>query len=96
MKSVNEVITDVIARYPENTLDYDIVQSEDNIWVVNVYNKQAPGSLLQFEVIYNEVPTCCVLKKVNVGRRSMFKFMNRVMDSFSESTFEESENRSPT
>jgi hypothetical protein len=47
-----------------------------------VYNKDIPGSLLQIEVIDDEgVPKCSVLQKVNVGRKSMFKFMNRFVDA---------------
>lgn len=82
MKPIDETMKEVIAHYPQNTLEYDFTQSDsENIWVVNVRNKNAPGSLLQIEIIYNEIPTCCVLKKVNVGRSSMFKFMNRLVEA---------------
>lgn len=84
MKNVHNAFSDVVSMYKENTLDYEVVQyiQEDNLWIVNVYNRDATDSLLQIEVIDdNGVPKCCVLQKVNVGRRSMFKFMNRLVDA---------------
>lgn len=83
MKNVHNALADVVAMYRENTLEYNVVQHfpEDNLWIVNVHNRDAPGSLLQIEIIDdNGIPKCCVLQKVNVGRRSMFKFMNRLVD----------------
>lgn len=81
MKPINEVMNEVIAQYPENTLDYEVEKFVDNICVLNIVNKNAPGSLLQVEIIYNDIPSCCVLKKVNVGRYSMVKFMNRLVEA---------------
>ena len=84
MKNVHNALSDVVRMYTANVLDYEVVQyiPEDNLWIVNVYNRDAPGSLLQIEVIDDYgIPKCCVLQKVNVGRRSMFKFMNRLVDA---------------
>jgi hypothetical protein len=84
MKNVHNAFSDVVAKYSANTLDYEVVQHipQDNLWIVNVYNRDAPGSLLQIEVIDdNGIPKCCVLQKTNVGRKSMFKFMNRLVDA---------------
>ena len=84
MKNVHNALSDVVSMYASNVLDYDVVQHipEDQLWIVNVYNKDIPGSLLQIEVIDDEgVPKCSVLQKVNVGRKSMFKFMNRFVDA---------------
>lgn len=84
MKNIHNALTDVVHAYKANTLDYEVVQHipEDNLWIVNVYNRNAPGSLLQIEVIDDlGIPKCCVLQKVNVGRMSMFKFMNRLVDA---------------
>ena len=84
MKNVHNALSDVVSMYASNALDYDVVQHipEDQLWIVNVYNKDIPGSLLQIEVIDDEgVPKCSVLQKVNVGRKSMFKFMNRFVDA---------------
>lgn len=84
MKNVHNALSDVVNMYKANALDYDILRCipEDNLWVVNVYNKDAPGSFLQIEIIDdNGIPKCCVLQKFNVGRRSMFKFMNRLVDA---------------
>jgi hypothetical protein len=84
MKNVHNALSDVVSMYRANVLEYDVIQyiPENNLWIVNVYNRDAPGSLLQFEVIDDDgIPKCCVLQKVNVGRRSMFKFMNRIVDA---------------
>ena len=84
MKNVHNALSDVVRLYTANTLDFEVVQyiPEDNLWIVNVYNRDAPGSLLQIEVIDDfGIPKCCVLQKVNVGRKSMFKFMNRLVDA---------------
>lgn len=84
MKNVHNALSNVVAMYTANTLDYEVVQyiPEDNLWIVNVYNRDAPGSLLQIEVIDDfGIPKCCVLQKTNVGRKSMFKFMNRLVDA---------------
>lgn len=84
MKNIDNALSDVVDMYKTNTLEYEIVQHipEDNLWVVNVHNRDAPGSLLQIEVIDdNGIPKCCVLQKVNVGRKSMFKFMNRLVNT---------------
>jgi len=84
MKNVHNALSDVVERYQRDTLKYDVVQElpDENLWIVNVYNQLAPGSLLQIEIIDDYgVPKCCVLQKVNVGRKSMFKFMNRLVDA---------------
>ena len=84
MKNVHNALTDVVEKYRNDILDYKIVQEipEEQHWIVNVYNRNAPGSLLQVEIIDdNGVPKCCVLQKINVGRRSMFQFMNRLVDA---------------
>jgi hypothetical protein len=82
MKNVHNALADVVAMYKANVLNYEVLQEipEDNLWIVNVYNRDAPGSLLQIEIIDDKgIPKCCVLSKVNVGRSSMFKFMNRLV-----------------
>lgn len=84
MKNIQQALTDVTEMYSNNCLEFEVVDHvpTDNLWVVNVRNKEAPGSLLQFEVIDdNGVPKCSVLQKVNVGRKSMFKFMNRIVNA---------------
>jgi len=83
MKNVHNALTVVCDKYPEDTIHYEVVQyiPEETLWIVNVYNRNANGSLLQIEIIDDEgVPKCCVLQKVNVGYRSMCRFMNRLID----------------
>lgn len=82
MKNIENALTDLMEKY--TVLEYTIVQHipEDNLWIVDVRNRNAPGSLLQIEVIDDSgIPKCCVLQKVNVGRKSMFKFMNDLVDT---------------
>lgn len=84
MRNVYNALTDVVNMYTANAIDYEVVRyvAEDNLWVVKVYNKDADGSFLEIEIIDdNGIPKCCVLQKVNVGRRSMFKFMNRLVNA---------------
>lgn len=84
MKNVHNALSTVLEKYHTDTLHYDVVQEfpDDQLWIVNVYNRNAPGSLLQIEIIDDDgVPKCCVLQKVNVGHRSMFNFMNRLVDA---------------
>lgn len=64
--------------------DIGYIVSRDNEaearWVVQVRNRDIPGTLLEFEVlrIENEYVSC-VLQKVNVGRRVMARIMNKFM-----------------
>lgn len=78
MKNLNNILDEITSQYKNNSIQYEIVENRDNYSLVNVYNKDAPGSLLQFEIV-NDV--CCVLQKVNVGRKSMVKFMNRFVEA---------------
>jgi len=82
MKNIGEALTEVVNMYTENTLTYEINQIvPDTVWIVNVFNQNAPGSVLQIEVIDdNGVAKCSVLQKVNVGRKSMCKFMDRLVE----------------
>jgi hypothetical protein len=83
MKNVDNALSGVVDSYG-NSLSYNIVQylPEDHLWTVNVHNRNVPGSLLQIEIIDDKgIPKCCVLQKINVGRRSMFQFMNRLVDA---------------
>lgn len=83
MKNINEALNEVVNMYTANTLTYEINQLiPDNLWVINVHNQNAPGSLLQIEVIDDEgIAKCSVLQKVNVGRKSMCKFMDRFLEN---------------
>jgi hypothetical protein len=83
MKNVNNALTDVASMYMNNCIEYDILShnEQDGSWIVNVYNRDTCGSLLQIEVIDDDgIPKCCVLQNINVGRRSMVRFMNRLVD----------------
>jgi hypothetical protein len=81
MRNVDNALSTVVTNYKNNSIHYEIIESDRDLWVVNVYNRDAPGSLLQIEIIDDDgIPKCCVMKKLNVGRSSMVKFMNRLMD----------------
>ncbi len=84
MKNIHNALSQVVEMYKQDTIEYDIIQHvvEDGLYVVNVYNRNAPSSVLQIEVIDdNGIPKCCVLQNMNVGRRSMSRFMNRLVDA---------------
>lgn len=87
MKNIDNALSDVASKYKNNCIEYDIEQHipEENRWIVNVRNRDAPGSLLKVEVIDNNgAPACCVLQKTNVGRRSMCRFMDRLVNALDE------------
>ena len=88
MRSIDTVLEEVVSLYKADTLDYKINQIVPNsVWVVDIHNQNAPGSLLQIEVIdHDGIPKCLVLQKVNVGRKSMFKFMNRLVNHLDDET----------
>jgi hypothetical protein len=82
MKNIHNALSDVLEHY--KFLNFEMVNyvPEDSCWVIKVYEQANPTAFLEIEVIDdNGVPKCCVLQKVNVGRRSMFKFMNRLVDA---------------
>jgi hypothetical protein len=84
MKNIYNALEDVASMY-NDYIDWEIEQyiPEENRWIVSVRNKDAPGSLLQVEVIDDGgIPKCCVLQKTNVGRKSMFRFMDRLVNAF--------------
>jgi hypothetical protein len=82
MKNIYDALEDVMQQYKSITYKITHYIPEDSLWVVDVHNPSAPNSLLQIEVIDDYgIPKCSVLQKVNVGRSSMIKFMNRLVDA---------------
>lgn len=84
MRNVENALTDVAAMYGPGELQYEIVEykEQDSLWIVNVYNQGVPEALLQVEIIDdNGTPVCSVLTRRNVGRRSMNRFMDRLIDA---------------
>lgn len=84
MRNVENALADVVSTYGRDETQYEIIEhkEQDSIWIVNIYNQSMPEAFLQVEIIDdNGVPMCCVLKRRNVGRRSMYRFMNRLVDA---------------
>jgi hypothetical protein len=82
MKNIHNALSDVMDYY--KFLNFEVVNfvPEDSRWTVKVYEQANPNAFLEIEVINDDgIPKCCVLQKVNVGRRSMFQFMNRLVDA---------------
>lgn len=81
MKPLDNALSDVCLFY--KALTYEIESTEDPTQqIVTVYNERAPGSYLKIELHdVNGVPAALVLQKVNVGRRSMSRFMDRLLDA---------------
>lgn len=81
MDPITESVQHVVSQLKG---DIGYIVSRDNEaearWVVQVRNRDIPGTLLEFEVlrIENEYVSC-VLQKVNVGRRVMARIMNKFM-----------------
>lgn len=87
MRNVHNAFADVAAMYRNKSIEYDVISEipEENRWIVNVRNKNVPESLLQIEVIDDDgIPVCCVLQKINVGRMSMCRFMDALVDALDE------------
>jgi hypothetical protein len=84
MRNIENALTDVVDSYRSGEIWYEIVEyiPSETRWIVNVYNRLVPNAFIQIEVIDdNGVPVCSVLSRVNVGRRSMTRLMNRLMFS---------------
>lgn len=83
MRNIHNALSDVVSSCRNATLEYDIIAEipEETRWIVNLYNRNVPNSLLQFEVIDDRgIPKCCVLQRMNVSLRSMSGFMNQLVD----------------
>jgi hypothetical protein len=91
--NIARALDKVLTYYPPGILETKIfktVSEEDSFWIVEVRNTEVPDSLLQIEIFDdNGVPKCCVTKKLNIGRRSMFKFMNDLVDALETSNLSE-------
>lgn len=77
MKDIKPILDTVVSKYNYNTIDYEITEINEESCIVNVYNRDAPGSYLKIEILDNDC--CCVLEKVNVGFKSMKRFMDRLV-----------------
>lgn len=72
-----------VIKQLKGNIAYHIEQSPVG-WVIDVTNRDIPNTLLQIEVLSNDDGyNGCVLQKVNVGRRVMERFMNKLMDRLS-------------
>jgi len=83
MDSITESVQRVVSQLKGN-IDYTVSQDNER-WVVQVRNQDIPNTLLEFEVLRMDGQyVSCVLQKVNVGRRIMFRFMNKFMNDLIE------------
>lgn len=81
MKTLDNALADVLLKY--KGLTYEIEPTEDpRQQIFTIWNECAPGSYLKIEIHdVGGMPAALVLQKVNVGRRSMTRFMDRLMDA---------------
>jgi len=93
MIRVHHALDRVIALYPPGLLEYSAyktVSQEDSFWIVQIHNTQIPDSLLQVEVFDDDgIPKCCVTGRVNIGRKTMFRFMDQFVDALEASRLSE-------
>jgi hypothetical protein len=83
MDSITESVQRVVSQLKGN-IDYTVSQDNER-WVVQVRNQDIPNTLFEFEVLRMDGQyVSCVLQKVNVGRRVMFRFMNKFMNDLIE------------
>ena len=76
--NIQTALDNVVSMYKQDTIDYKIIKQEDELCIVDVTNKLAPGLLLKIEIWSNKC--CCVLEKTNVGFRSMKRFMDKLVE----------------
>ena len=86
MRNIDNAISDVLEHY-NGRITTRIVE-DPNVpqrWRIEVRHVQVPDALLEIEILNLEnEPIACVLQKVNVGRRSMNRFMDLLMDYLEE------------
>ena len=82
MKNIHNALSDVLGHY-NGVLSGQVVEEyENNRWKIQVRHVQDANSLLEFEILEVEnEPVGCVLQCVNIGRRSMNRFMDLFMDA---------------
>lgn len=80
MRSIDNALADILPHY--RALTYEIQEDTPKQWTVTVYNECAPGSYLKIEVHDVEgIPAALVMERHNIGRRSMTRFMDRLLDA---------------
>lgn len=86
MRSLDNAMCDVVRLYRGLTYEIEFTDRPKQ-WVLTVTNECAPGSYLKIEVHDLEgVPVALVLQKMNVGRRSMNRFMDRLLSALEDPT----------
>lgn len=82
MKNIHNALSDVLEHYNGELSGQVIEEHENNRWKIQVRHIQDANSLLEIEIldIENE-PVGCVLQRVNIGRKSMNRFMDRLMNA---------------
>ena len=80
MRAIDTAMAEILPKY--KGLTFEIEPDTPHRTLLTVWNECVPGSYLKIEILDNEgTAAACVLQKVNVGRRSMTRFMNRLMDA---------------
>jgi len=80
MRTLDNALADVTNHY--KAITYDIVMNTPTQTTITVWNECAPGSYLKIEIHDVEgMPAALVLERHNVGRRSMARFMDRLLDA---------------
>ena len=83
---INSSVHNVVTQLKGN-IDYTVQRDENTEarWIIQVRNRDIPNTLLEIEVLRPEgTYVGCVLQKVNVGRRVMVRFMNKLMDELTD------------
>jgi hypothetical protein len=83
MKNIHNALSDVLETY-NGILSAQVIQDPNNEkrWKIQVRHNQSPNSFLEIEILeIDNEPIGCVLQQVNIGRRSMFRFMDRLLDA---------------
>ncbi len=86
MRNIDNAVSDALAHY-NGRITARIIEDPNvqDRWRVEIRHVQVPDALLEIEILNLEnEPIACVLQKVNVGRRSMFRFMDLLMEYLEE------------
>lgn len=80
MRSVDNAMADILRAYKGVT--FEIEPDTPQRTLLTVSNERVPGSYLKIEVLDVEgTAVACVLERINLGYRSMSRFMHRLMNA---------------
>jgi hypothetical protein len=82
MRNIDNAVSDVLTHYNGNITAQII--TDPNVpdrWRIEIRHIEVQDAFLEIEILsLDNEPVACVLQKVNIGRRSMNRFMDLLVD----------------